>query len=135
MTTCPRTSRLGGRSRPVTRPQGRWPGRGSLDGADRNKYQVMRRHFREQAAAQRDVCFFCDGPIDYSLKHGDPYAWELHHTVPVAVLVATGEGSPLDPRLWASSRGICNRVGVGVSRLVDHQIPAIPDTGVPSESW
>lgn len=38
---------------------------GTIDTSDRGKYKVLRAQFREQAWARRDVCFFCDGAIDY----------------------------------------------------------------------
>ena len=71
-------------------PEGSWPGRGQIDGADRHKYQVLRAHFKEQCAARRAPCAFCNGEIRYSAPFGSPWSFEVNHNPPVSALVAAG---------------------------------------------
>src|SRR5258707_2830860 len=65
----------------------KWSGawRRRIDGPDRNTYRVLREHFRKQCMARHEVCWICEGAVDYSLKYPDAMAWELDHFVPVSV--------------------------------------------------
>jgi hypothetical protein len=62
---------------------GHW--RRKIDREDRNTYRVLRQNFKNQCMARREVCWICEGAIDYSLKYPDPMSFSLDHFVPVSV--------------------------------------------------
>ena len=114
--------------------RGRWPGqvRRDIDGPQRGSYVALRKVFREQCAAAWTPCHVCNQPIDYRLKHGDPWAWELDHLVPVI----------RDPSLalvvsnFRASHSVCNkRRGLleGPAGAVDDEYEDL--LGEPSEAW
>lgn len=114
-------------------PAEQWPGRGEIDGADRHTYMTLRRAFKEQCAARREACYFCGGAIDYSLKHGSPWSFEVHHTIPVSA-----DPTPrhyLNTALWKASHALHNRVGWAEQAGEPDHVGPEPDTGWPSESW
>jgi hypothetical protein len=95
----------------------------------RGAYRVMRVQFRTRCIAERAVCHFCSGPIDWALAHPHPGSFEVHHSVPVAVR----PDLELEMSLWRASHRLCN--GVGEAAYYPDLGDGAPDTGVPSEDW
>jgi 5-methylcytosine-specific restriction endonuclease McrA len=93
-------------------------------------YRQARADFRKQAAAYHnsdgskgEPCWICRKPIDYSLKHGHPFAWTLDHFIPVR----DAPGLIWCVQNWRSAHSRCNdQRGAGESPL---------GMGIPSESW
>lgn len=103
--------------------------RRAIDGPLRRTYVVFRDRFRRSCSAARAICWICDQPIDYSLKHGDPWAFELDHALPVE----THPELALDPSNFKPSHSRCNK------RRALAEGPSgddgVPDTGIASEIW
>jgi 5-methylcytosine-specific restriction endonuclease McrA len=44
---------------------------------------ARRDHHRRTLARDRPACYLCGHPIDYSLPHTDPMAYQVDHVVPL----------------------------------------------------
>ena len=140
----PETERPGSRRPAAGAPQDA-PGRSrrASDHEMRGAYRRLRAQFLERWAAAREECAFGDGPIDYELRHGDPRAATLHHTVPVVLR----PDLEMETSLWKPAHFLCNRLGqaafaadgagsdyAAVAGEPPHVGPE-PDTGWPSAAW
>ena len=111
------------------------PGRSrrASDHEARGAYRSLRAQFLRRWAAERAECFFGDGPLDFSLAHGDERAATVHHTEPVVLR----PDLEMETSLWRPAHSLCNRLGQAAfmdGGGSDHVGPE-PDTGWPSEDW
>lgn len=72
---------------------------------DSGAYRALRRELRGTWAAAHTPCWLCGQPIDYTLRAGDPGAFELDHKLPRR----THPHLELDPRNCAPTHLRCNR--------------------------
>jgi hypothetical protein len=79
----------------------------ATDGPLRGAYRVLRSQFLRRCAAERAECFFGDGPIEYDLKHGDPRAPTVHHSIPVVLR----PDLEMEISLWRPAHDRCNKLG------------------------
>lgn len=70
----------------------------------RRTNSTRRNDLRARVAAEGLPCHLCGCPIDYTLPHGHPMAYELDEIVPVS-----RGGSPYDPANVAPAHALCNR--------------------------
>lgn len=70
-------------------------------------YRRYRLVVRAAHAAAGLHCWLCGKAIDYRRQHGDRWAWELDHAIPVWA-DPTGDGI-LDPANARPSHATCNR--------------------------
>ncbi|WP_445169883.1 hypothetical protein ACTXG7_11515 [Mycolicibacterium sp. Dal123E01] len=137
-------------------PESEAPATGSwrrrIDREDRNTYRVLREHFRTQCQARSEVCWLCEGAIDYAgLAYPDPMSFSLDHYVPVSV----DESLALTPSNFRASHlqhnqaraaglfGGRSAVVAGGDDEADWPTAIVdgipirynPELGVPSEIW
>jgi hypothetical protein len=99
------------------------------DNEDRAVYTTLRQLFRTRCVAERAVCFFCSGPIDWTLKHPDPGSFEVHHLEPVALR----PDLELEVALWRPSHRLCNSLNMAAYDPDGAgEVGGVPDTGIPS---
>lgn len=70
----------------------------------RRTNSTRRNDLRARVAAEGLPCHLCGCPIDYTLPHGHPMAYELDEIVPVS-----RGGSPYDRANVAPAHRICNQ--------------------------
>jgi hypothetical protein len=61
------------------------PSRRGTDGPLRGAHQALRAQFLQRCVARPCQVLLQRRGIDHSLRHPDPGAFEVHHTIPVAV--------------------------------------------------
>jgi len=106
------------------------------DAAGRGRYQRMRRRFLANAKAQGATCWFCSNPLDFSVRHPDERAVEVHHMIPVAV----DPSKEFDIGNLAAAHRLCNSTGCAAFAPDDadsnEAIGRLNDGfGIPSENW
>jgi hypothetical protein len=89
----------------------------------------MRRQFLANCAAKNEPCWYCNRPLRYELRHGDPLDVVVAHILPVK----THPEHEFDTGNWAPACALGNRIG-GPCDVDDENVGA-PDTGWESEDW
>lgn len=90
---------------------------------DTRAYRKARAVFRAQCAETDAPCWLCRMPIDYTLEHPDPEAFELDHLYPRS----THPQHTLDPAGFRASHARCNKARG--NKMPTSQI------GTPTRNW
>ncbi|MGQ4531842.1 HNH endonuclease [Dermabacteraceae bacterium P13138] len=93
------------------------------DKADGSRYRRLRQTFRTTCHQNDTPCWLCHQPIDYTLTHPDPEAFELDHLYPRS----THPQHTHDPANFRASHKRCNAAR-------GNQMPT-DDIGTPSRKW